>query len=1253
MHTSYAPGTLSRSIGNETTGVMAERGASAPTPGAAGRMEGYLLKRGSHLSRYVRWNDRYFVLRPHDATLVHYVQRGDVRPKGAVRLGPECTVSDVYMAKRKRSSSASAPATSISTSAAASASASGEDFPRVTSGETTDDDDDANDENAIEANGGGSVGQTAVTSSEIRRRERQPVTQRLAAAAYTAPSKIKKGGLSAVGGGSQRLYCVKISWLRAEKAGEVGHSSLELGERPPLERAQSSDLYDSPYLSPVPPQQERRYASPPPSPREGGRTSSRLVLPNLPLPQMPTLRRTRSEDLAETVGGGGSRPSFSPPSKPSPGSPGHRVVVGESTRTTISAPSSDLQHETLHYLPRPRPASSSYGAPTAPLSPAPALLFAPLTSSVEGREGGKGDGDGDDDGDGNGDGNGDGDGDGNSDSGGEGVDNDNDDGVENDDGNDDGNGSGALVANADLGIKKHYATQMSLQRTQSESVHEQAMQRMYVSARRASYKRNKKRFVQGTKVATAAAAVTTASVLTAGVGLAVGLAFLGLTAAAGGSGAVAEASYKRSKDATSIVLAAPTLEEAQAWRDAILSVISQSGSGISVAASTTAIAQPPLGIEEEWSIRSPVSSPRLGDGGDPGDDHAQTSTRRSVGQAMSAIGRSGASYGFETQWVPLDASPSIMGIGGGWGCNSGGLRIFREEPMVATDDGLGGLPSTSRSARKIFRKRQSMLAIVGSEGQYASPPLKATSVLPAGPLTAFMCLMSHNRIDTPDHMSLVPNSGQRSSFRIVETIDDHCDIIHILHRPLYLFPSWTAPRDFCVLRYWRFEPNGSYIICYDSVQHRECPPVRGYVRGEMFGVHTLAPKRRLGSRQRTKIAGSDDEESLLTQLVQVDPKGWVPKAPSSAASFPMSIVASLAGGLVSGYSEAFGVSELLASLDFRDSLINDHFAYVSMDYAHPSSTPWKMSRSFNELGAAIAAEDDSRTEARARPNLSLDEEDDEATNYDLKYAEMEVLGPEKMPVTEPKILLCTNDPPSAPSWAWAAPDANSFLTRGKNYLQDKKKYNAGPSVFRLFAVDMIETDGTIYSGMCAHPQERVQRALQRERKGLPSDLPPYVVCINIAVAGPPWYHMVFYYAVDDMSLIDDSNGTPFSKLAKQFFFGDSDEFRDLTFKMIPRIMEGNFMVRKATGSTPAIMGTKLKQHYIRTERFFELLLDTGSSSVAAGVIRLVLGYSKTVVVDMAFILEGKDESVLPENVFGCIRVKNYEFKTHSRYVDQP
>ena len=69
------------------------------------------------------------------------------------------------------------------------------------------------------------------------------------------------------------------------------------------------------------------------------------------------------------------------------------------------------------------------------------------------------------------------------------------------------------------------------------------------------------------------------------------------------------------------------------------------------------------------------------------------------------------------------------------------------------------------------------------------------------------------------------------------------------------------------------------------------------------------------------------------------------------------------------------------------------------------------------------------------------------------------------------------------------------------------------------------------------------------------------------------------------------------------------------------------------------MGTSLKQHYVRSERFMEIVLDCGSSQVTEGVLKLSLGYAKALVVDMGFFLEAREAEHLPERIMGCVRVK--------------
>jgi hypothetical protein len=356
----------------------------------------------------------------------------------------------------------------------------------------------------------------------------------------------------------------------------------------------------------------------------------------------------------------------------------------------------------------------------------------------------------------------------------------------------------------------------------------------------------------------------------------------------------------------------------------------------------------------------------------------------------------------------------------------------------------------------------------------------------------------------------------------------------------------------------------------------------------------------------------------MTAWAQVDPKGWVPTR-------PMSFLAS------QSYGDAFSVATLMQLLDIRDAIDQDRFTPVTLD-----------GDEYRQVGRKMLSFD---LDDELRRNQSMESQEllleDDRDNYDFAFADRESVVNLESPTG------FTSHPSTFPPEKWAEPDANSFRVRGKNYKMDRLKINAGTSIGRLIAVDVVTVDAPIFTGMTTHPTERLQMALKKEQilleKGLESDLPPFIFCVNIVLPGPPFYHGVFYYAIDDMSVIDGSNGTPSSRLCREFIFGDSDEFRNRTFKLIPQIVQGNFIVRKAVGSKPAIMGRKLRQYYVRTPRSFELVLDCGSSPVATGVIRLSLGYARTLVVDMGFLLEGDDPDYLPERIFGCVRIRQPDF----------
>lgn len=64
--------------------------------------------------------------------------------------------------------------------------------------------------------------------------------------------------------------------------------------------------------------------------------------------------------------------------------------------------------------------------------------------------------------------------------------------------------------------------------------------------------------------------------------------------------------------------------------------------------------------------------------------------------------------------------------------------------------------------------------------------------------------------------------------------------------PLLLHPvqqKLLAPRDLCLLRYWRLDDDGVYTVCLTSVKHDKCPEQPGVVRGALNGVLSIAPRK--------------------------------------------------------------------------------------------------------------------------------------------------------------------------------------------------------------------------------------------------------------------------------------------------------------------------------------------------------------------------------------------------------------------------
>ena len=128
-------------------------------------------------------------------------------------------------------------------------------------------------------------------------------------------------------------------------------------------------------------------------------------------------------------------------------------------------------------------------------------------------------------------------------------------------------------------------------------------------------------------------------------------------------------------------------------------------------------------------------------------------------------------------------------------------------------------------------------------------------------------------------------------------------------------------------------------------------------------------------------------------------------------------------------------------------------------------------------------------------------------------------------------------------------------------------------------------------------------------------------------------HCTLTYAlpVDGSDSVGDK---PWSLLWRRFIKGD-DEFKNQRWKVgkrravrvvacfverrscqvIPRIAEGNWMVKRAVGTKPALLGTKLTHDWVVTDRYLDVSVDVASSSMASVLVGMLQQYAKYVPCD--------------------------------------
>lgn len=487
---------------------------------------------------------------------------------------------------------------------------------------------------------------------------------------------------------------------------------------------------------------------------------------------------------------------------------------------------------------------------------------------------------------------------------------------------------------------------------------------------------------------------------------------------------------------------------------------------------------------------------------------------------------------------------------------------------------------------------------------------------------------------------------------VVEHLDGHTDIVH---KQLYRdwLPWGMKRRDLLLRRYWRREDDGTYVILYHSVIHKKCPPQRGYVRACLkSGGYVVSPV-------------NQGKQSVVKHMLAIDWKFWRSYLQTSSArsitirmlgrvaalrelfraklgNYPSSDFSS--GELTSNVrlpqseqdvkTEAQTLTEEKTEEDIEDREVDktpsEHASLVGLndaadeffDVPEPSDSDLAENGWPSDFGSEMYSQD------IRHPKLST------AAGFVKKLHDLAIQKRGYMDLQEvareDRIPCCygatlPKDPTCNLACSWTEADPSTFLIRGKNYLEDHQKVKAKGTLMKMVAADWLRSDKR-EDDLGGRPESIVQKYAAQGG-------PEFFFIVNIQVPGSTTYSLALYYMMN--TPVEDS------PLLESFIKGD-DAYRNSRFKLIPYISQGSWIVKQSVGKKACLVGQALEINYFHGKNYLELGIDIGSSTVARGVVSLVLGYLNNLVIEMTFLIQANTPEELPEYLLGTCRLNHLD-----------
>lgn len=241
--------------------------------------------------------------------------------------------------------------------------------------------------------------------------------------------------------------------------------------------------------------------------------------------------------------------------------------------------------------------------------------------------------------------------------------------------------------------------------------------------------------------------------------------------------------------------------------------------------------------------------------------------------------------------------------------------------------------------------------------------------------------------------------------------------------------------------------------------------------------------------------------------------------------------------------------------------------------------------------------------------------------------------------------------------SWSEPPATNFHVRGLNYLDDDKKTISAPFLFPLRGAELFLTTE------CPENVGRCNAILDGKLRTTPTFVVNFrfpwgllILSFEIPQKFLPFLHARYSSTSgasrDDLER-DLSKLSPSERAACRFLMND-DIHKQTTFKLIPMVVEGPWVVRNVVAGKPVIIGNKLPVKYFYEPldkakgiaEYLELDLDIGNSSAKAKkIVSVCQKYMNSITVDIGFVIQGNTQDELPEQMLGSARLHKLNGRT--------